>query len=93
MEAAVRLDLVPLAPPSPAPQTRGVSTSCPTDVLLQFEKTAAAGRDEDEVLDLIQPTSEWQDSPTVSAVHCTAVAGQWLPGGSCGSVSDLPLCF
>ena len=67
MEAAVRLDLAPLAPLSPGLQTRGVSTSCPTDVLLQLEKTATTGRDEKEELHLIPPTSEWQDSPpTVS---------------------------
>ena len=83
MEAAVRLDVAPLAPPSPAPQTRGVSTSCPTDVLMRFEKTATAGRDDEEGLHLTLPTSEWQDSPpTVSSVHCTAVAGQLSPGGS-----------
>ena len=69
METAVKQDLDPLIPASPAPQTKGVSTRYPTDVLLQYGKTATAGSDERGLLHQTPPTSERHDSPAVSPHH------------------------
>lgn len=71
METTVKQDLAALVPASPAPQTRGVSTRYPIDVLLQDEKNAVFGSAERELPHHTPPTSDQDESPPVSPVITT----------------------